>query len=434
MENVPNTGTSGNTSPNPDRLSEVHQGSELSKAPPGPAPDSDTGYPVLQPQETDPNPDRPPPVLKNDEQAALHALSRGFDDLIALQANGTPADPDWRCRAMNSAADVHARWAREPRRKVGAATGRVVIVAIGDESPDLRDKLSALRAQKTAAVRSALNMETLFFFRLSPGVRSVETELAPGVEVLAEEYVMLPSGTPTDTCYWINHRKIAPAPQWLLDRATVAASQPQTEEGIDAVSADTDASEMFRNPSNMPPPAIVQGDPMAEEWIESADEEEDKDDAAQHEPPTTQDTHDAFNDAQAAGEEDTPSEIEKDMSEIEESAAGAPSIAPASPPKPTDARQPLTKKDFALDYARRGFRVFPITPNAKNPPLITYWPVGASADPHRSNNGGNVGRTPTSACQWTIWRSLMLTCASATRKRGLLGTISTCRKRTERLA
>lgn len=41
----------------------------------------------------------------------------------------------------------------------------------------------------------------------------------------------------------------------------------------------------------------------------------------------------------------------------------------------------MTKLDHALALAARGFRVFPIAPNAKSPPLLNGWPQKATSDP-----------------------------------------------------
>jgi hypothetical protein len=41
----------------------------------------------------------------------------------------------------------------------------------------------------------------------------------------------------------------------------------------------------------------------------------------------------------------------------------------------------LTKLEHALAHAARGFKVFPITPGKKSPPLLTGWPQRATSDP-----------------------------------------------------
>jgi hypothetical protein len=370
------TATSGNTPLAPTRPSEPQEGDEPRDGQPSPLLDfNHTGYPILRPHEIDPVAGTLPPDLNNEIQAALNAQARDFE-LIPLHSNGLPADPDWRCRTMNSVADVGARWTREPRRKVGAVTERIFVVALYYDDPAFEDKLRTLIAENTAAMMSDLEQRVLLFFRRPPGMRSVEGELIPGLYVLSDDYVALPSGSPTDSCRWVTRYAVAPAPQRLLDRleqlAALAASQ--TAEGIDAVSADA-------QPSNTLSPTIVQVEsPVAEEWI--LDDEEDKDDAPQHEAPTApQGSDDAFSDS--AAEEDASSETKKDVYEIAEEVgrvADAPSSVSASAPEPTDARRPLTKLEAALDLARRGFSVFPITPNAKHPPLIKNWPVDASAD------------------------------------------------------
>jgi hypothetical protein len=174
MENISKSVTSDNASPSLNRLSEPF----------------DTGYRPLQPHEADPDPDKPP------------------------QANGTPADPDWQSDTMKSTADVRARWAREPRCKVGAATGRILIVALGEECPEFDETLRALQAENTAALPHRLHSQRLFFFKMPQGARAIDYELAPGVEVLVEgyDYLDLPSGSPTDTGHWLNRYAIAPAP------------------------------------------------------------------------------------------------------------------------------------------------------------------------------------------------------------------------------
>src|SRR3954470_13994088 len=40
-----------------------------------------------------------------------------------------------------------------------------------------------------------------------------------------------------------------------------------------------------------------------------------------------------------------------------------------------------SKLEHALSLAARGFRVFPVQPNAKAPPLLNDWPHKASSDP-----------------------------------------------------
>jgi hypothetical protein len=255
---------------------------------------------------------------------------------------------------MESAADISARWAREPRRKVGAVAERIIVVALDDNSPGFDDKLRALEAEKTAALHIQLHVQRLFFFKAPPAVRWVDTELVPGVEVLVEGYdhVELPSSSPLDTCHWINNHPIARAPQWLLDRlnqlgALVPCQSPT--EGIDAVSADADADEMSRSTSNTPLPASVQERPVAaEESVNLSDQDQ--------------------------GKEECSSEIKTDTSGIEDAGApvvDAPSIAPSSTPERS------TKLDSALDLISQGFRVFPLIPNSKKP-AIEKWQHRAS--------------------------------------------------------
>ena len=40
----------------------------------------------------------------------------------------------------------------------------------------------------------------------------------------------------------------------------------------------------------------------------------------------------------------------------------------------------MTKTEQALTLAAKGFKVFPIKPMAKAPPLLTDWPSKATAD------------------------------------------------------
>jgi Bifunctional DNA primase/polymerase, N-terminal len=158
-----------------------------------------------------------PPDFKNATQAVLNAHDRGFE-VIPLNSNGTPADPDWRCRTM-SAADIRERWTRGLRCKVGAIADDLIVVALYLDDPEYADKLRALQAERTAAILSRLQRRVLFFFQPSPGARgSVERTLPFGVDVLTEEYVPLPSGSPTDGCRWLNRYAIAPAPSWLLNQ------------------------------------------------------------------------------------------------------------------------------------------------------------------------------------------------------------------------
>jgi hypothetical protein len=85
MKNVSKPDTSGNTPLDPTRLSEPINSGELHDGPPDPATE-------CEPHEVDPDPDQPPPVFKNEEQAALNAQARGFD-VIPLRSDGHTGGP-----------------------------------------------------------------------------------------------------------------------------------------------------------------------------------------------------------------------------------------------------------------------------------------------------------------------------------------------------
>jgi hypothetical protein len=210
-------------------------------------------------------------------------------------------------------------------------------------------------------------------------VCSIAGELMPGIEVLAEDYIPLPSSSPINASHWLNRYASAPAPQWLLDQleqlAALAASKPV--DGDDAMRAD---ELLCKQGVSTSPPILVQ-----DGWPD----QEDKKDAQPHQVRTMQKrAPDALSDASTDEEEDKSSEIEKDTSEIDEEVsrvAYAPSSVPASPQQDTqtraDVRQPVASTlDHALDLVRRGFRVFPLAPNSKQA-VLKAWPIKASADP-----------------------------------------------------
>jgi hypothetical protein len=188
MSMITEPSTSSNTSP-----SELHNG------PPGPAPECDTGYAALQQHEADPNPDEFPPDFRDATQAALNAHARGFD-LIRLRSDGTPAGTD---------------------------------------------------AAKIGAVVSSLHRRVLFFFRRPRGVSIVEGELLPGLGILTEEYVALPSGNV------INRQVTAPPPPWLLEQiAALADIQTSKGNGTTGVgSAGTDTT--FSSNTLLSPPHLM---------------------------------------------------------------------------------------------------------------------------------------------------------------------------------
>ena len=51
-------------------------------------------------------------------------------------------------------------------------------------------------------------------------------------------------------------------------------------------------------------------------------------------------------------------------------------------PSAAESKRPSSNVDAALDHARRGFHVFPITPGAKSPPLVR-WKTEATTDPNK---------------------------------------------------
>jgi Bifunctional DNA primase/polymerase, N-terminal/AAA domain/Primase C terminal 1 (PriCT-1) len=90
MKDIYESGPSGNRPADSKLALEPQEGGELHDGPPSPAPQRDTGYPVLQPDEADPNLGDLPPDFKNGNQAALNAQARGFD-LVRLRSDGTRA-------------------------------------------------------------------------------------------------------------------------------------------------------------------------------------------------------------------------------------------------------------------------------------------------------------------------------------------------------
>jgi Bifunctional DNA primase/polymerase, N-terminal len=253
---ITESATSGNLPAVINRLSGSQSGNKPSFGLPPTAVGCDTGYPVLQPHEADPNPGEWPPDFKNPTQAALSAQARGFE-LMPLRADGTPLDPNWQSNVARTADGVCDHWASATQSKVGAITAGLVVVALYQDDPDLADTLHALQAEKTAAMLSRLQRRVLFIFRLPPGMRVVEGTLPSGLDVLNEDYMTVPSGSPTDGCRWLNRCAIAPAPLWLLDQFAPPA-EVQTLKDNDTTGAGSAATDTTFFTNAFLPPAHVQ--------------------------------------------------------------------------------------------------------------------------------------------------------------------------------
>jgi Bifunctional DNA primase/polymerase, N-terminal len=242
--------TAGKTGPKMSNYNEksnmAGQSNRFSKEPKTPsAQHGDDGFRLLESCETDPNAHELPPPPSDGPQAALEALLRGFD-VIQLLADGTPAISDWRSDVIADDALVRVRWIAAPSPKVGGVTDGLIVLAL--TGPEGVQQYAALASiTNTAAILSRAHKWILLFFRLPAGVRSVEGELLPGVEILSSYgYLELPSGGVTDGCCWANRYRVAMAPQWLLDQIeALAASETQTQ-GNNDMGAGADGVAMFR--------------------------------------------------------------------------------------------------------------------------------------------------------------------------------------------
>jgi hypothetical protein len=183
----------------------------------------------------------------------LHAQLRGID-VIPLQQDGTPA-ADWQNAATSDPAIIREVWAGAPRCKVGGATDGLIVLSVsGPEGFKQIEALTAGKRTPTAAVRPRGDESaTRFILRLPDGIRSPKENisLAPGVDVLSDDgYIELPSGSPTDTCYWSNRRPIADAPPWLTKKLeALAASTAATADEPTEAKANEGTSEIVQQPA-----------------------------------------------------------------------------------------------------------------------------------------------------------------------------------------
>jgi Bifunctional DNA primase/polymerase, N-terminal len=252
--------------------------------------DVDVDYRLLDPDEIDPNPSKLPPPFRDALQAALNAHQRGFE-LIQLGPDGAPLAADWHSAAVSDDAVLRDRWSSAPRCKVGAATDGLVVLALTG-ADGVAQYAAMAEIANTAAVVSRAPERILLFFRLPAGVRSLEGELLPGVDVLSTDgYVELPSGGVTDAVAWTNRYPIAAAPQWLLGQlnqlAALAATQSQTK-GNNEMSTRNEVTERLRNgllPTAAAPIAKQLDETEAADELEViADEEKDTSEIGPPEP------------------------------------------------------------------------------------------------------------------------------------------------------